>query len=65
MEKRYAKIISTGRYLPERVMTNAEFEPLVGGMLMLGLKKMWVLQNAVWLIMKQPAICVPLPLVKP
>jgi len=30
MEKRYAKIISTGRYLPERVMTNAEFEPLVG-----------------------------------
>ena len=30
MKKRYAKIISTGRYLPERVMTNAEFEPLVG-----------------------------------
>ena len=30
MEKRYAKIISTGRYLPERVMTNVEFEPLVG-----------------------------------
>jgi len=30
MEKRYAKIISTGRYLPERVMINAEFEPLVG-----------------------------------
>ena len=30
MEKRYAKIISTGRYVPERVMTNAEFEPLVG-----------------------------------
>lgn len=30
MQKRYAKIISTGRYLPERVMTNPEFEPLVG-----------------------------------
>ena len=30
MENRYAKIISTGRYVPERVMTNAEFEPLVG-----------------------------------
>ena len=30
MEKRYAKIISTGRYVPKRIMTNAEFEPLVG-----------------------------------
>jgi 3-oxoacyl-[acyl-carrier-protein] synthase-3 len=30
MENRYAKIISTGRYVPDRVMTNAEFEPLVG-----------------------------------
>jgi len=30
MTNRYAKIISTGRYVPERIMTNAEFEPLVG-----------------------------------
>jgi len=30
MENRYAKIVSTGSYVPERVMTNAEFEPLVG-----------------------------------
>ncbi len=27
---RYAQILATGRYVPERVMTNAEFEPLVG-----------------------------------
>ncbi len=27
---RYAQILSTGRYVPEKVMTNAEFEPLVG-----------------------------------
>jgi 3-oxoacyl-[acyl-carrier-protein] synthase III len=30
MTNRYAQILSTGRYVPERVMTNAEFEPLVG-----------------------------------
>ncbi|MFQ5437000.1 MAG: 3-oxoacyl-ACP synthase III family protein [Anaerolineae bacterium] len=30
MLHRYAKIISSGRYVPERVMTNAAFEPLVG-----------------------------------
>ena len=30
MTKRHAKIISTGRYVPERIMTNAEFEPLIG-----------------------------------
>jgi 3-oxoacyl-[acyl-carrier-protein] synthase-3 len=30
MANRYAQILSTGRYVPERVMTNAEFEPLVG-----------------------------------
>ena len=27
---RFAQIAATGRYVPERVMTNAEFEPLVG-----------------------------------
>jgi len=27
---RHAQILSTGRYVPERTMTNAEFEPLVG-----------------------------------
>ncbi len=27
---RFAQITATGRYVPERVMTNAEFEPLVG-----------------------------------
>ena len=27
---RQAQILSTGRYVPKRVMTNAEFEPLVG-----------------------------------
>lgn len=27
---RYAQILATGRYVPERTMTNAEFEPLVG-----------------------------------
>ena len=26
----FAQIVATGRYVPERVMTNAEFEPLVG-----------------------------------
>jgi 3-oxoacyl-[acyl-carrier-protein] synthase III len=30
MTNRYAQILSTGRYVPERVMTNAEFEQLVG-----------------------------------
>ena len=30
MTRRHAKIISTGRYVPERIMTNAEFEPLIG-----------------------------------
>jgi 3-oxoacyl-[acyl-carrier-protein] synthase-3 len=30
MTDRYAKISSTGRYVPERIMTNAEFEPLIG-----------------------------------
>jgi len=30
MTNRYAKIISTGRYVPDRIMTNAEFEPLIG-----------------------------------
>lgn len=30
MTNRYAKIVSTGRYVPERVMTNAEFTPLIG-----------------------------------
>ena len=30
MRNRYARIVSTGRYVPERVMTNAEFGPLVG-----------------------------------
>src|SRR5210317_293670 len=30
MTNRYAKIISTGRYVPERIMTNAEFKPLIG-----------------------------------
>ncbi len=27
MEKRYAKIISTGRYVPERVMTILDLHP--------------------------------------
>ncbi len=27
---RYAQILSTGRYVPERVMTNAEFDELLG-----------------------------------
>src|SRR5512142_2447180 len=27
---RYAQIISTGSYVPERMMTNADFEPLLG-----------------------------------
>ncbi len=30
MTARYAQIASTGRYVPDRVMTNAEFEPLLG-----------------------------------
>ena len=30
MRNRYARIVSTGRYVPERAMTNAEFGPLVG-----------------------------------
>jgi len=30
MTNRYAKIISTGRYVPDRIMTNAEFKPLIG-----------------------------------
>ncbi len=29
-KRRYAQILATGRYVPARVMTNAEFEPLVG-----------------------------------
>ena len=30
MMARYAQIISTGRYIPERIMTNADFVPLLG-----------------------------------
>ncbi|HEX9115921.1 MAG TPA: ketoacyl-ACP synthase III [Anaerolineae bacterium] len=29
-QPRYAQILSTGRYVPERMMSNAEFEPLLG-----------------------------------